>query len=113
MRALLVPARYVGCLANFRFFPEHPGAHKSGHLFRCRDGDQREGLCFAYQPAPRFTPCFFGCWWRQDCATEGLTQFVSHVYECAWLVVVKASTLLVGHGRGPMQGHMGVMSPMG
>lgn len=22
------------------------------------------------------------CWWRQDCATEGLTQFMSHAYDC-------------------------------
>lgn len=51
------------------------------------------------------------CWWRQDCAKEGLTQFMSHAYECCSLVGMRASTLLVGRGTGPMQRHMGVMSP--
>lgn len=113
MKALLGPARYAGCLANSRFCPKHPEAHVRGHPFRCPDGDGREGLLFAHRLAPRFELCFLSA------GEAGLCHRGSDPVQChkfmsvAWLVGVRASTLSVGRGTGPMQRHLGVMSPWG
>lgn len=113
MKALLVPTRYAGCLANFRFCPEHPAAHVSGHLFSCPGGDQGEGLLFAHRLAPRFMLCFLSTGRVRTVPLRVWPSSCHMFMSVARLVGVRASALLVGRGTGPLQQHRGVMSSWG